>query len=139
MIAHPLRLARRALFAAFVLVASTTAFAADRAVFQVTEADEAKWNLVLNNARNLQNGAEPGAEIEIVAYGPGVMLLKAGSPIAARIAEAANNRIKVVACRNTMAANRLVEGDMLPDIGYVPAGVVEVMRKQQQGFAYIRP
>ena len=37
-----------------------------------------------------------------------------------------------------MTAFKLTTGDMLPDVGYVPAGVVEVMRKQQQGWAYIR-
>jgi intracellular sulfur oxidation DsrE/DsrF family protein len=37
-----------------------------------------------------------------------------------------------------MRAMKLTPADMLPDIGYVAAGVVEVMRKQQQGWAYIR-
>ena len=45
----------------------------------------------------------------------------------------------IVACENTMTAAKLTHADMLPDIGYVPAGVVEVMRKQQAGYAYIRP
>lgn len=47
--------------------------------------------------------------------------------------------IKVVACENTLAAQKLAKADMLPDIGYVPAGVIELMNKQQQGYAYIRP
>ena len=29
--------------------------------------------------------------------------------------------------------------DMLPNLEYVPAGVTEIMKKQQQGWAYIRP
>ena len=37
-----------------------------------------------------------------------------------------------------MNGMRLTPADMLPEIGYVPSGVVEVMRKQQQGWAYIR-
>jgi intracellular sulfur oxidation DsrE/DsrF family protein len=45
----------------------------------------------------------------------------------------------VVACENTMRAQKLVYADMLPKIGYVPAGVVELMKKQQEGYAYIRP
>ena len=32
----------------------------------------------------------------------------------------------------------LTPADMQPEIGYVPSGVVEVMKKQQQGWAYIR-
>lgn len=124
-----------------VLAACTSAWAADKAVFQVTENDEAKWNLVLNNVRNLQRGTEDsgGVDVEIVAFGPGIQLLKAGSPLASRVSEAVGNKVKVVACQNTMAAIKLTEADMLADIGYVPAGVVEVMRKQEQGYAYIRP
>ncbi len=133
------RTALRSLLFAAGIAASGLAFAADRVVFQATDGDVARWNLVLNNVRNLQAAAGPDADIEIVAYGPGIVLLKADSPIAARIGEAVGAHVKVVACKNTMAAMKLVEGDMLPDIGYVPSGVVEVMRKQQQGYAYIRP
>ena len=38
-----------------------------------------------------------------------------------------------------MKAQKLAYADMLPNIGYAPSGVVELMRKQQQGYAYIRP
>ena len=41
--------------------------------------------------------------------------------------------------RDTMKGMKLTYANMLPSIGYVPAGVVEVMRKQQQGYSYIRP
>jgi intracellular sulfur oxidation DsrE/DsrF family protein len=129
----------RTLFFALALIASCSAFAEDKVVFQVTDGDEAKWNMVLNNVRNLQKAADPDAQIEIVAYGPAVALLKSGSPIATRINEAVNAKVKVVACKNTMANMKLTEADMLADVGYVPAGVVEVMRKQQQGYVYIRP
>ncbi len=129
----------RAALAAGALVASFAAAAADKALFQVSDADEAKWNLVLGNVRNLQRGAEPDADVEVVVFGPGIAMLKAGSPVASRVAEALAAHVHVVACRNTMAAAKLTEADLLPDIGFVPSGVVEVMRKQQQGYAYIRP
>lgn len=111
-----------------------------RVVFQVTEGDAAKWNLALNNVRNLQADLGPGAsEVEVVAYGPAINLLKLDSPVAARVAEALADGVKVVACENTMKAFKLERADMLPDIGFVPAGVVELVRRQQQGWAYIRP
>ena len=115
------------------------AHAADKVIFQATENDVDRWTLVLNNVRNLQKAVGADADVEIVAYGPGIQLLKAGSPIAARVHEALRDRVRVVACQNTMAGNHLTSADMLPDIGYVPSGVVEVMRRQQQGYSYIRP
>ena len=44
-----------------------------RVVFQVSDADPAKWNLALNNARNVQQDlGQDNVQIEIVAYGPGL-------------------------------------------------------------------
>ena len=46
-------------------------------VLQVTDDDQAKWNLALNNVKNVQS--ELGAanvEIEIVAYGPGINMIR---------------------------------------------------------------
>lgn len=114
--------------------------AKNRVVFQVSDADPSKWNLALNNARNVQSELpDDPPDLEIVVYGPGIGMLKSDSSVAARIAETVKGGIKIVACENTMKGMKLTYADMLPTIGYVPAGVVEIMRKQQQGYAYIRP
>jgi intracellular sulfur oxidation DsrE/DsrF family protein len=113
--------------------------AGNKAVFQVTDNDPARWNMILNNMANLQEGVgNEGVEIELVAFSAGLLMLKADSSARQRVAEALKSGIKVNACQNTMRAMKLTPADMLPDIGYVAAGVVEVMRKQQQGWAYIR-
>lgn len=113
---------------------------ANKVVVQVSDADPAKWNLALNNAKNVQTdlGAKNVA-IEIVAYGPGIGMLKAESIAGNRVREAMATGIKVVACENTMTNQKITKNDMLPGIDYVPAGVVELMQRQQQGWAYIRP
>ena len=143
-----MRFARRALVAAFVAllalgataVPAQTPAVANRVVLQVSDGDPAKWNLALNNARNIQvDLGEKNVEIEIVAYGPGIGMLKADSQVGNRVAEALGNGVKVVACENTMRGQKLTRPDMLGGIGYVAAGVVEIMQKQQQGWAYVRP
>jgi uncharacterized protein len=112
----------------------------NRVVMQVSDNDPAKWNLALNNARNLQADLGKGnVEIEIVAYGPGISMLKAESAVGNRIADALGSGVKVMACENTMRGQKLAKDDMLDGIGYVGAGVVEIMQKQQQGWAYLRP
>jgi intracellular sulfur oxidation DsrE/DsrF family protein len=119
--------------------AQATAPVRNRAIFQVTDNDPARWNMILNNMANLREGlGSEGVEIELVAFGPGLSMLKADSSSRQRIAEALKNGVQVNACQHTMTGMKLTPADMLPDIGYVPAGVVEVMRKQQQGWAYIR-
>ena len=111
----------------------------NRALFQVTDNDPARWNMILNNMINLREGVgNEGVEIELVAYSSGIAMLKADSPVKARIADALKSGTIVNGCQNTMSNMKLVPADMVPDITYVPAGVVEVMKKQQQGWAYIR-
>jgi len=51
-----------------------------RVVFQVSDADPAKWQLALGNARNAQiDLGRNNVQIEIVAYGPGLGMLREGS------------------------------------------------------------
>jgi intracellular sulfur oxidation DsrE/DsrF family protein len=111
-----------------------------RVVMQVSDNDPAKWNLALNNVKNIQ--ADLGAQnvdVQIVAYGPGINMLKADSVVGNRVGEAIGAGVKVLACENTMRNQKLAKDDMLPKVDYVMAGVVELVQKQQQGWAYIRP
>lgn len=123
------------------LVLPATSAAADKAkmVIQVSDNDPAKWNLALNNAKNIQKDVGKDVELEIVAYGPGIGMLKAESEVANRINEAVESGVQVMACENTMRNQKLNRADMNGKVGYVPSGVVEIMQRQQQGYAYLRP
>ena len=111
-----------------------------RVIVQVSEADPARWNLVLNNVKNLQDdlGAN-NVTIEIVAYGPGIGMLKFDAPTNSRVTDAAKAGVLIQACENTMRNQKLVRADMHPNVSYVPAGVTQIVKRQQEGWAYLRP
>ncbi|MDA8261096.1 MAG: DsrE family protein [Betaproteobacteria bacterium] len=112
--------------------------APQRAVFQVNEDDSRKWNTVLANINNVQE--ELGkVEITVVAIGPGLGMLKADALAANQVLDAMAAGVRFVACGNTMKSLNLGKDDMIDGIAYAKAGYVEVMRLQQQGYAYIRP
>ncbi len=111
-----------------------------RIVLQVSDNDPARWSLALNNAKNAQDDVgKQNIDIEIVAYGPGINMLKMEATTATRVSQAIKSGISIVACENTMSAQKLNKADMNPSISYVPAGVIQLMNRQQQGWAYIRP
>ena len=111
-----------------------------RVVVQVSEADPARWNLALNNVKNLQDDlGAANVRVEIVAYGPGIGMLKFDAPTNSRISEAIKNGVAVQACENTMRNQKLAKADMHPNVTYVPAGVVQSVKRQQEGWAYLRP
>jgi uncharacterized protein len=111
-----------------------------KVIFQVSDADPKKWALALNNAENVQEDlGKTNVEIEIVAYGPGIGMLKMDSEVSGRVTQALNNGVAIAACENTMAKQKISRSEIIDKISFVKAGVVELMQKQQQGFAYIRP
>ncbi len=111
----------------------------ERAIFAVSDADPQKWNLTLGNIANAIDGlGADGAEIELVVYGPGIAMLKKDSPVAGRIAAALKNGVRIAACRNSMRGFELEQADLAPGVDVVPSGVVELIRRQHAGYAYVR-
>jgi uncharacterized protein len=110
------------------------------AVLQVSDNDPAKWNLALNNAQNMQQAlGKDKVTIEIVAYGPGLNMLKANSKVAARVNAAMDQSVDIVACGNTMEKMKLTKADLIGGSRVVPGGVIEIMKRQSEGWSYIRP
>ena len=71
------------------LPASSLAADKSRMVIQVSDNNAATWNLALNNVKNIQKDVgKDSVELEIVAFGPGINMLKADSEVANRIDEA---------------------------------------------------
>ena len=111
-----------------------------RLILQVSDNDPAKWKLALNNARNVQEDlGRENVQIEIVAYGPGLGMLKADSAVAGGLAGAMDNSVRLLACENTMTNTKVTKADMYGGIAYVKAGVTHIMTRQREGWAYIRP
>jgi len=138
---------RRNLLAFLGIAAAAPAFAQQkkptakqRVLFQVSDNDPAKWSLALNNAKNVQADlGKDNVQIEIVAYGPGLAMLKADSKVGDRLAGALDDSVGLIACENTMQNTKVTRDQMYDGIKYVQAGVTHIMKRQQEGWAYIRP
>lgn len=112
--------------------------ATNRIVFQVNEDDSRKWNTVLANINNVQE--ELGkVEVAVVVIGPALGMIKAEALTANKVQDAMAAGVRFVACGNSMKAQQLTRDDMIDRIDYAPAGYVELMRLQQQGWTYLRP
>ncbi len=140
-------------FAAAPFAASTVRAEAakpHRVVVQVDQNDPAVMNLALNNTRNLLDyyrDKNEDIEIEVVAYGPGLHMLREDtSPVKDRIKELADvsfpSKVMFSACNNTKKAMEEREGHpitIVPQAGIVPAGVVRIVELQEQAYNYVKP
>jgi intracellular sulfur oxidation DsrE/DsrF family protein len=105
-------------------------------------------NLALNNVNNVvQHYGALGqtVEIEVVAYGPGLHMLREDtSPVKARIKSMSETmpQLAFSACGNTRENMIRAEAKAIPLISQakvVEAGVVRLMELQEQGWSYLRP
>ena len=109
-------------------------------VFHVSENNPAQWQLTLNNAFAFQrNVGADNANIEIVAIGPGLNMLKLDSKATNGITSALDHNIDVVACGETMHATQVKKEDLIGGVRVVPGGLIEIVQRQQAGWSYVRP
>jgi hypothetical protein len=112
----------------------------NRIVFQVNEDDGRKWLSILVNIRNIQAELGKGhSAIALVAIGPGLGMLKADAVVANEVQDAIKAGVEFIACGNSMQAQHLDREDLTDGVGVVKAGYVELMKRQQLGWAYLRP
>jgi len=111
-----------------------------RVVFAVTENSQHVWNEVFGNFHNIQHALGPeNVAIEMVVYGDAIGMLRDDSLVGNKVEQAMDEGVKIVACENTMNAQHIGKDSMLENIGYVQAGIVELIKLQAQGWAYVRP
>ena len=128
--------------------ASSSDMKVHRLALQVNTAEPGAMNLALNNATNVEEyykGRGEKVEIEIVAFGAGLHMLREDtSPVKNRIKAILETRpsISFKACSNTRENMHRAENKqipLLPQVAVVKSGVVRLMELQEQGWSYIRP
>jgi uncharacterized protein len=121
-----------------------------RIAIQIDQNDPQVMNMVLNNANNVieyYRGKNEDVDVEIVAYGPGLHMLRADdSPVQDRIKRLKElvfpGKIQFSACNNTKQGMEKAEGHpipIVPEATVVPSGVVRLMELQEAGWSYVRP
>lgn len=112
----------------------------NRIVIQINENDLKKWNTVLSNIRNIRTEFGDGRlAVTVVLIGPGLGMVTAESLSANGVQEAQAEGVRFVACGNSMKTQALSKDDLLDGVEIAPAGYVEIVRLQQQGWSYLRP
>lgn len=114
--------------------------ASEKIVLQISDPVAAKQTLVLNVVGNLIKHYGPDmVAIDVVAYGPGLRLLFKDNVNAQRVKNLAAQGVHFKACQNTMKAMGKKSADLNPVAEEVPAGIVHIMQREKQGWAYARP
>jgi len=119
------------------------AFVEHRVTLQISDAGEPKQTQVLNVAFNVLKSFGPDkVAIEVVAFGPGIDLVRDGNPNAERISSLVKQGVKFDACMNTIETIERNTGKpfpLNPQAVRVPSGATQLLLLAEHGYTIIRP
>lgn len=89
----------------------------------------------VNNSRVLM----PDLEVEVVLHGKGILLaIKDSTQFRERIRRAKEMGVKMVVCNNSLQRLKVDPAQLSSDVSVVPSAVVEMIKKQDEGWRYIK-
>jgi uncharacterized protein len=113
-----------------------------KVVFHLDRDEEDRLTLALENIKNLlKEVSHEQCRVGVVANGKAVTLFhkdKIGKH-AADMEELHKFGVRFMACRNALAKNKMEKSDLFAVCEVVPAGILELIDLQAQGYAYIKP
>ncbi len=136
-----MRKAGAALAITVLLVSSQSARAADTGViFQISTRSPASWKVAVHNVRNLERATGiAGNHIEIVVFSRASRMLLKGSPVAPNLDVLHASGVAIETCEAGLRKAGVEPSKILPFVHYVASGVAEIVRRERQGWAYVRP
>lgn len=111
-----------------------------------------RWSVAIGNIINLLNDiGDSNINVIVVSNGAGVKgyvsCTEEGSgtciagvmDVLKKMEELSKRGVKFLACRNALRANNIDEKDLPSFVEVIPAGMTELIKRQAEGYAYIKP
>lgn len=110
-------------------------------VFHLDEPSKSRADQVFRNIENLlADLGENNVEVELVANGGGVKALAKGpNSYTEQIDPLAAKGVRFAACAHSLNQLEIARDTLLESVEVVSSGVGELVKKQADGWAYIRP
>ena len=99
-------------------------------------------NIAFANAGNYAAALEGESfKMLLVVNSKAVTELVVGNANIARdkMKRAVDSGLAIKVCQNAMNDNKLKAEDLFPECRVIPAGLVEIVERQREGYAYVKP
>ena len=118
-------------------------FAEHKIVLQLSDNDPRKQGMVISVANNLMKFYDPDkVAVEIVAFGPGIDLLKPDNPIRKQVESLVAQGARVDICLNTVDTLERESGkrpEFLAAATPVQVGVAQILFLTENGYTLVKP
>lgn len=118
-------------------------FAEHKVVLQLSDNDPKKQGLVISVANNLLKAYDPDKiAVEVVAFGPGIDLLRPENPERKRVESLVAQGVRFDICLNTVDTLERETGkrpDFIAAATPVQVGVAQILFLTENGYTLVRP
>lgn len=110
-----------------------------KVIFHIDEIN--KWELLLKNVSNLLNAIDKERfNVEVLANSEAVKYYDTNQDSDFNTMDRLNEKgVKFVACNNALLAFDIEKCNIIHFVDIVPVGVLELVKRQSEGYAYIKP
>ena len=110
-------------------------------LFSIDTLKDKEVNHVISTVNNVIKFYRPeNTEVVVVVYSQGVKILRKNSDkeIRKRIEALMTYDIEFVACENSLRTLGIKKKELIDDVSFGTAGIVEIIERKLQGFTYIK-
>ena len=128
----------RKLTTLFVLISATIFAQGHKVVMHLQSSDSMVHKSLVNQISNIKKEL-PDAQLELVCHGPGIeFLTMKNGKYANKIQKLNLKDVVLVGCEFTMKQRNYKKEDLVPFASTVPYGIVEILKKEQENWLYIK-
>lgn len=122
----------------FIKAQTTLSKPEHRIIFQLTSGDTTAHKQLIKQFNNILS-VSPSTKIEVVCHGAGLdMLVSDKTIVEDKIKTLSEKGVEFNACEFSIKERKVDRSKIIKYAGYVPAGIIEIVTKQEQGWSYIK-
>lgn len=122
----------------FIKAQTTLSKSEHRIIFQLTSGDTTAHKQLIKQFNNILS-VSPSTKIEVVCHGAGLdMLVSDKTIVEDKIKTLSEKGVEFNACEFSIKERKVDRSKIIKYAGYVPAGIIEIVTKQEQGWSYIK-
>lgn len=112
-----------------------------KALYIINESDESKIKMTIKNINNVLEDPRLKGKlyVELLAFGGGVELYKKMNSYEPILSNLKNKGVVMVQCENTLKEKKISKSELFDFVNYTPTANGEIILRQYEGWAIVKP
>ena len=112
-----------------------------KALYVINEGDDQKIRVIIRNINNAMEDPrlKGKLKVELLAFGGGVEMFRKKNPYRELLTGLQDKGVVMVQCENTLREKKIDKSELFEFVNYTPSGNGEMILRQYEGWAIVKP